>query len=268
MNDLNKQQLILLCVLVSFIVSIATTISVMSVLEEQPSFIPTTVNRIVERTVEKVIPGETKTETTVVREDDLIAKAVRANLPAVVNIMIRSWEVASEAKAATGIGFVASGDGFIVTALSALPEKSDYFIKTADGTIYEMALVARNQSFGIGVLVLKDKTKAAKLMKVSFQSSAPELGATAVAIGGKEKRLVHKGIVSSIDASEGEGGAEVVLSKIFTTIAIDGAFSGGPLLDTEGRTLGMNVALDAGSFTIPAQTVLQILDTARKGIEN
>ncbi|MCI0542223.1 serine protease [bacterium] len=261
MNDLNKQQLILLCVLVSFIVSIATTVSIVTLLEEEPSLLPTTVNRIIERTVEKVIPGETKTE--VVREDDLIAKAVQQNLAPVVTVMIRSWEVASEAKAATGIGFVASGDGMVVTDLNALPEKSDYFIKTSDGTLYDMILAGRNAESGVGVLALKDKSKAAKLAKVTFQSSAPELGATVVAIGGREKRTVHKGIISSIDASESEGGAERVVSKIFTTIAIDASSSGGPLLNTEGKVLGMNILGAEGGFTVPAQTILDILNTSR-----
>lgn len=261
MNDLNKQQLILLCILVSFIVSIATTISVVSVLEDQPSFIPTTVNRIVERTVEKVIPGETKTE--VVREDDLIAKAVQSNLPAVVTIMIRSWEVASEAKATTGLGFVASGDGLVVTDIAALPEKADYFIRTSDGTLYEMVLAGRDAVPQVGVLAPKDKANS-KLAKVSFTAAIPELGASVVAIGGKEKRSVHKGIVSSIDASETEGGAERVVLKIFTTIAIDAGTSGGPLLDSEGKALGMNIAGAEGGFTVPAQTLLRILDAARK----
>lgn len=264
MNDLNKHQLILLNILVSFIVSIATTISVVSVLEDQPSFIPTTVNRIVERTVEKAVPGETKTETQVVREDDLIAKAVQKNLPSVVTIMIRSQEIASEAKATTGIGFVASGDGLVVTTLAALPEKSDYYVRASNGVVYEMALLGSDGDLGVGVLAVKEKANVNKLAKVTFQSSAPELGEAVVAVGGKDNRTVQKGIVSTVDAEEGEGGGEMVLSKIYTTISIDTEFSGGPLLDTEGRTLGMNIAGAEGGSTVPAQTILHILDTARQ----
>lgn len=261
MDDLTRHQFILLVILVTFVVSLATTISVVSLLSDEP-FIPATVNRIVERTVEKISPG-TSTPEQVVREEDLIAKAVQENLPSVVTVMIRSWEVASEAKAAAGVGFVAIDGGFIVTNVTALPERADYYIKTNDGAVYEMKLAAKFENEKVGVLAPTSASVASKLSPVRFAPSAPELGATAIALGGRDSRTVRKGVISSVESAEGAGGAERVISKIFTNADLTHLDSGGLLIDLSGRALGMNIVSPEGSFTVSAQALLQMLESAK-----
>lgn len=51
---LNTQQIILLCLLVSFVTSIATGITVVSLLQQSPEPVTQTINRVIERTVESV----------------------------------------------------------------------------------------------------------------------------------------------------------------------------------------------------------------------
>ncbi len=259
MNDLNKHQLILLVILVCFIVSMATAVSTVALLENQPASIPTTINRIVEHTIEKVSPGDTpvvKQET----EDDLAAKAVQMNLPNVVTVMIRAWDVASEAKVPAGVGVLAN-DGFVFTALTSLPERADFFIKTSDGTVYEAVAVAKDVSSGVGVLTFRDKTKAAKLSHATLSSVLPETGDTVLAIGGKEKHTIRKGIVSSVEAAESGDGAEKVFSKIYTTADLISQDSGGPLLSLKGEVLGVDVVTKDGNYAVPAQILLGLTKT-------
>lgn len=54
MLNLNTQQIILLCLLVSFVTSIATGITVVSLMQQVPEPVSQTINRVIERTVETV----------------------------------------------------------------------------------------------------------------------------------------------------------------------------------------------------------------------
>ena len=83
-ENLNKSQLLLLTILVNFVVSIATGILTVSLLDEAPPIITQTVNRIVEHTIETIVPGGqaasviTKETTVVVKDEDLLIKSVAA----------------------------------------------------------------------------------------------------------------------------------------------------------------------------------------------
>ena len=83
MEDLNKTQLILLALLVSFVTSIATGITTVTLMEQAPPAITQTINRVVKETVRVVTPTEGKptapqtiTQTVVVKEEDFVVKAV------------------------------------------------------------------------------------------------------------------------------------------------------------------------------------------------
>src|SRR3989344_6988064 len=60
MDELNKSQLILLALLVSFVTSIATGIVTVILMEQAPADFVRTIDRVVEKTIETIIPGETK----------------------------------------------------------------------------------------------------------------------------------------------------------------------------------------------------------------
>ncbi len=90
---LTKMQIVLLTLLVSFVTSIATGIVTVTLMDQAPPAITQTINRVVERTVEKVVPDKpqganviTKEVTVVVKEDDLITDSIEKNSKSVVRI--------------------------------------------------------------------------------------------------------------------------------------------------------------------------------------
>src|SRR3972149_5054775 len=80
-KDLNKSQLILLAVLLSFITSIATGITTVTLMQQAPASFTVPVNRIIKQTVEKIqqVEGKTVTQTVVVKEEDLVVDAIAKN---------------------------------------------------------------------------------------------------------------------------------------------------------------------------------------------
>lgn len=62
-EELTKQQIILLCVLVAFVSSIAVGITVVTLLEQSPQTIATPINKIIRQTVERVVESDTSSKT-------------------------------------------------------------------------------------------------------------------------------------------------------------------------------------------------------------
>lgn len=62
-KDLNKPQLVLLVILVSFVISIGTSVSVVSLMQREPTTMTQTINRVIQHTIEKVtVPTENETK--------------------------------------------------------------------------------------------------------------------------------------------------------------------------------------------------------------
>ncbi len=58
MKELNKSQLILLALLLSFVTSIATGITTVTLMQQAPEAVTVPINRIVKQTVEKIVQVE------------------------------------------------------------------------------------------------------------------------------------------------------------------------------------------------------------------
>src|ERR1035437_2967942 len=116
-KELNKSQLILLAVLLSFITSIATGITTVTLMQQAPKSITVPVNRIVQQTVDKIeqVEGKTITQTVVIKEEDLVVGAIAQNQSAVFSVTKEVQNADSTtSEVSAGRGFAVSNDGTIV----------------------------------------------------------------------------------------------------------------------------------------------------------
>jgi len=249
MEDLNKQQLILLTLLVSFVTSIATGIITFSLLKEAPVEVTQTINRVVERTIEKVVPvegggGTTVTEvTTVVSEEDLILESIEKNIKSIVRIKTLG---ADGTEIVTGLGLVVGSDGVV-----AVDERSfgggNYSIVFHDGGIYNVSKSYKDPNSKI--VFLKVGKAAADTYKfypgVLGNSGILKLGQTLIAVTGRERNTVAIGRVSDI-SKDAEGGIKLLSTDLRSLRASPGS----PVLNLNGEVVGLEAPISDGADTI------------------
>lgn len=175
-------------------------------------------------------------------------------------------------KVGGGSGFFVSADGFIVTNKHVVSDTSaDYTVITSDGKEYPAKVMARHPSADLAVIKIEGKNSPVLDLG---DSSSLKIGQTVIAIGyslGEFTNTVNKGIISglkrNITAGSGLGGGEQ-LTNIIQTAAINPGNSGGPLIDLNGRAVGVNVAMAQGAenigFAIPIDQVKKTIDQVKK----
>lgn len=159
-----------------------------------------------------------------------------------------------------GSGFIVSIDGMILTNKHVvLDEEAEYTVFTNDGKKFDAKVLARDPVQDLAIL--KIETEASLLVVELGDSDGLQMGQTVIAIGnalGEFRNTISVGVVSglgrTITASGGDF-VETIEDVIQTDAAINKGNSGGPLLDLDGKVVGINTAtvLDAQSigFAIP-----------------
>ncbi len=269
MENLTKQQLVLVGLLVSFVTSIATGIVTVSLLDQAPKGITQTINRVVERTIERVVtePSTTQTasplvtrETVVVKEDERVSEAIEKNEKSIVRVF-GTPGIGVPALVA-GLGTIVTKDGMIVIDGAVLGTGyTSYFIETSDGKRID-ALPIKGIAGRLGFL--KTVGKDTFTPAILADSDTLKLGQTVVAISGAIDRSVAEGIISRLVRETADAGVPVnataprALIAIDSTAPIDREISGGPLVNLSGEI----VALSASGVYVPSNVIGKMLKAA------
>src|SRR3989338_3317861 len=269
MEELSKSQIVLLTLLVSFVTSIATGIVTVSLMDQAPPAIAQTVNRIIERTVEKVVPSPagqsaavvTTEKTVVVKESDLIVQAVEKITPSLVRVYTSS----EKDPIFLGLGIVIDAEGSVIadsTMLSGLSEVSVIF---SDGVSLAASVTTNYADTGIAFIRSATTTadgKAAHFTPVALSVSNPVLGQTVVVLSGKSIPRITDGLVTAL-IPRGENESPVV----DTNVSADFIMGGSALISTEGVLLGVSTSVSRTSSQsgfMPAAVLVQ----KDKSVEN
>jgi S1-C subfamily serine protease len=267
MEDLNKQQLILLALLVSFVTSIATGIITYTLLQEAPVEITQTINRVVERTIEKVVPvengeGETVTEvTTVVSEEDLVLESINKNTKSIVRLGTKGSDGSD---IVAGMGLVISLDGTIVMDRRNYSTNLNYDIIYHDGQSYTSA--KRYEDISTGLVFIRPGKPATDSYTfypiVTGNSDSLRLGQTLIAIGGKDRNSVSIGRVSELETTGGSVG------KINTDIRTARSTFGSPVLNLSGQVVGIEAPFSIEDSYISYFPINNIQTVFKNALEN
>jgi putative serine protease PepD len=166
-----------------------------------------------------------------------------------------------------GSGFIYNTDGRIFTAAHVVGTTTDVTVRLADGTPLKGKVLGRDEARDVAVVKVKHKgLKAAKLAKgVRLQ-----VGQLAVAVGSPfgMRETVTSGIVSGTGRTLATPGGAV--DAIQTDAAINPGNSGGPLVDRQGRVIGINVAKDGAGrdsvgLAVPIDVAIHAATYLEKG---
>jgi len=176
----------------------------------------------------------------------------------------------------SGSGYIIDEAGYVVTNNHVVEGGVDYQVQFFDGTVVEATLVGTDayQDVAVLKLALADGQKVPGV--VSFgDSSVLRVGDTVIAIGspfGEFTNTVTAGIVNAMDRSLDTGLGFELPNLVQHNADIYPGNSGGPLLNTDGEVVGMNVAkaveptMDNSSgdtnigFAIESNAVKEIVD--------
>ena len=277
MENLNKQQLILLALLVSFVTSIATGIVTVALMSQAPVGVVQTINKVVERTVETVV-GPTKETQTVVKEtvvvstDDQIVSAVEKNKNSVIRIYRTNSDptAGSNSMVFVGLGAIISADGMLATDNNLISDGAKYFTTNADSKLSELAILRAVSGEQVAILKIKgDDKNPIKYSAVSISKNDLKLGQSVIYIGGESKDSVSTGIVSTLSVKEIKPTDNSTSTPITTQISsietsVPANFtSGGLLLNLSGELVGIKaIYMDSSKSDLftPSQDIQNALN--------
>jgi S1-C subfamily serine protease len=171
----------------------------------------------------------------------------------------------------SGSGFVIDTEGHIVTNNHVVEEAEDVQVAFHDGRMVRAKVVGTDPDSDLAVI--KVDMPADLLYPAELgNSDTLEIGQRAIALGNPYglRGTLTTGIISALGRSLPLGRASAVIGARFsipeliqTDAAINPGNSGGPLLDSQGRVIGVNTAYDPNvsgvGFAVPVNTVKRVV---------
>jgi S1-C subfamily serine protease len=172
-----------------------------------------------------------------------------------------------------GTGFIVTADGLIATNRHvAYSRNAVLTIFLTDGRSFKARVADIDPVNDLALL----KIDAKNLPTLALEADdAYRLGQTTIAIGnalGKYANTVTRGVLSGVnrevEAENNVTGATERLEELLQTdAAINSGNSGGPLLNLDGKVIGMNTAVERSAqglgFAIPVSEIRKVTDSYR-----
>ena len=220
--------------------------------------------------------GQKVVQEVTITESDTIAPAVNKVYDSVVTVLNYGNQLQ-----ATGTGFVYKTDdkyGYILTNNHVISGSKKIEVTNTENVTVEATLLGSDEYADLAVLGV-DKSFVIQVATLG-SSTDSEIGDTVFAVGTpvdvKYAGSVTKGIISGknrmVNVTLDDGGA-FMMEVIQTNTAINPGNSGGPLVNINGKVIGINTLklvedeIEGMGFAIPIEMATSVLDRLENGEE-
>lgn len=168
----------------------------------------------------------------------------------------------------SGSGSIIDKRGYILTNVHVIQDATKIYVSLFDGTQYEAEVVGQDLDSDLAVIKFNPPS-GMTLKTISFgDSGSLKVGQRVIAIGNPFglERTMTTGIVSGLGRPIQNSNNRIIRNMIQTDAAINPGNSGGPLLDTNGRMIGINTMIKSSSgsssgvgFAVPSETAVRVV---------
>jgi len=158
---------------------------------------------------------------------------------------------------AAGSGVIIAPDGYVLTNAHVLGEARSVTVSLTDGREMGAEAIGRDEATDLALV----RVSGGGLPYAELgDSSSLRVGQLVVAIGNPLgfQSTVSAGVVSALGRSLRSKEGRLIEGIVQTDVALNPGNSGGPLVDTRNRVVGINTAIIAGaqglSFSVPSST--------------
>ena len=199
---------------------------------------------------------------------ELVAEVAPAVVSIVTETVAYNWFWQAVPQTGAGSGIVISSDGYIVTNNHVVEGAQKVTVTLSDGNAFEATVVGTDAQTDLAVV----KINANNLSYLHFLSNSLEqlsvldpvvAVGNALALPGGPTWTT--GVISNLGRSIKEENGVVLNDIIQTDAAINAGNSGGPLLNTAGQVVGINVAIASNAenigFAISTDTAIPVVQS-------
>ena len=251
---MKKYRLILILVVIQLLVSLlATSACIAPVPEQSPpqENIPTKYNSVVPLDPDWSHPSVREEVGTGLSIPEIVKKASPSVVAIHTEVVTFNIFLQPVPRQGAGTGIIIDEEGYIVTNNHVVEDAEKVRVTLTDGRTFDVSQIARDPRTDLAVIKIEgDNIRPAEL----GDSESLLVGEDVIAIGNALALdggpTVTSGIVSYVGRSIQEPNGAVLYNLIQTDAAINPGNSGGPLLNIEGRVIGINTAIAVGAENI------------------
>jgi S1-C subfamily serine protease len=182
--------------------------------------------------------------------------------PAVVSVAVKGRSRKRGAGDGAGSGLVFTPDGYILTNAHVVAGARELKVALTDGSEASARLVGADPATDLAVV----RIEGTKLTSAELgRSAALRVGQLVVAIGNPlgYSSTVSAGVVSALGRTLRAQDGRLMEEIIQVDAALNPGNSGGPLVDSRGRVVGINTAVILGAqgigFAVPSDTARWVI---------